>query len=298
MDRSFFASIIAILVVLAGFVAWLAGQRHEVSPKFSNTEIDFETALAFVPTLQGQDIEFDVEPEASEPIPSLPAIPEPTLNGRIRWSVYWEDMTSEEIAVYGNFKRPSGPKRVGIQAGHWKLSEVPEELDGLQDSNGARGGGYSEQETVLEIARRTKKLLEAKGIVIDLLPATVPVDYVADAFVSIHADGSSTGYASGFKVSGPRRDFSGKSEALVDALYESYGAATNMRRDPNITRRMSGYYAFNWRRYDHALHPMTPAAIIETGFMTNAEDRTIIVARPDIAARGIADGIVAFLGTQ
>lgn len=188
-----------------------------------------------------------------------------------------------------------GPLRVGIQAGHARLDEVPEELEGLRRSTGAYGGGKSEAEVVLKIAEEVKKILEAQGMAVDLLPATVPVDYVADAFVSIHADGNGSPSASGFKISGPRRDFSGRSEALVSALYDSYGAETGLRRDLNITRRMSGYYAFNWRRYDHAVHPMTPAAIVETGFMTSASDRAIIVDQPQRAAKGIADGIIKFL---
>jgi N-acetylmuramoyl-L-alanine amidase len=60
---------------------------------------------------------------------------------------------------------------------------------------------------------------------------------------------------------------------------------------------MRGYYAFNWRRYDHSVHPMTAAAIIETGFLTNARDRNVIVKDPQKAAQGIAGGILKFLKT-
>ena len=58
---------------------------------------------------------------------------------------------------------------------------------------------------------------------------------------------------------------------------------------------MSGYYAFNWRRYEHSLHPMTPAAILETGFLTNPRDRRIIVSGQEKAAKGLADAVLAFL---
>ena len=61
---------------------------------------------------------------------------------------------------------------------------------------------------------------------------------------------------------------------------------------------MQNYYAFNYRRYEHALHPMTVAAILETGFLTNAGDRRIIVSDPDRAARGIADAVKLFLKTM
>ncbi len=47
-----------------------------------------------------------------------------------------------------------------------------------------------EADVVLEIAKKVKTSLEAKGVVVDLLPATIPIDYFADAFISIHADGN------------------------------------------------------------------------------------------------------------
>ncbi len=193
------------------------------------------------------------------------------------------------------FEKTPQPLRVGIQAGHSELDNVPAELKGLKKSTGASGGGTTEAAAVLKIAKLVKTSLEEKGIVVDLLPATIPVDYVADAFISIHADGNANKTASGFKIAGPGYDFSGKADELVSALYESYGEATGLKTDKNITRRMSGYYAFNWRRYDHAIHPKTPAAIVETGFITSPTDRKIIVSKPEVAAKGITEGIVNFL---
>lgn len=222
----------------------------------------------------------------------------PQIEGRpfVGWGVYWQDFSEEEARYYGNFTRPPGPLRVGIQAGHWKVDEAPEELSGLKrNGSGAQGGGTTEVVVVLEIARLTKELLEKEGVVVDLLPATIPSAYIADAFVSIHADGSNSQSVSGFKISGSRRDFSGRADALVDALYDSYGQTTGLRTDSSVTRRMSSYYAFNWRRYEHSLHPFTPAVIIETGFLTHAGDRAIIVSAPERAAQGIAGGIVNFL---
>lgn len=249
------------------------------STRFSDTEVEFEK-------VEDEPVTGAAEPAAPPPIVS---------GGRIQWSRYWLPFTPEEEQLYGNWKRPDGPIRVGIQAGHWKLGEVPDELSGLKASTGAYGGGTSEQVLVLNIAKKVQELLVAKNIVVDLLPATIPIDYTADAFVSIHADGNNSPSVSGFKIARPRGDFSGKSQSLVDALYDSYSDATGLREDSNITRRMSGYYAFNWRRYDHALHPMTPAAIVETGFVTSPGDREIIASKPDVAAKGIADGILKFL---
>jgi N-acetylmuramoyl-L-alanine amidase len=85
-------------------------------------------------------------------------------------------------------------------------------------------------------------------------------------------------------------------DQLVAALYAAYEAATGLPRDDgNITARMRYYYAFNSRRYCHAVAPGIPQAIIETGFLTNVSDRRLLLGNPDAAARGIANGILAFL---
>jgi N-acetylmuramoyl-L-alanine amidase len=58
---------------------------------------------------------------------------------------------------------------------------------------------------------------------------------------------------------------------------------------------MTYYYAFNSRRYCHAVAPGVPQAIIETGFLTSASDRQLLIGNPSVPAQGIADGIRAFL---
>lgn len=193
--------------------------------------------------------------------------------------------------------RPDGPLKVALQAGHWKASEAPDEQSGLR-TNGTSGGGKAEWEVNLEIAQRTARLLEEEGYSVEILPTTIPPGYFADVFLSIHADGNASSSAAGFRAAAPRRDQTGQAEIFSDLLEEHYGAATGLRHYPTVTRRMRGYYAFNYRRYDHALHPMTVAAILETGFLTNPGDRRVIVDDPDRAARGIADAINLFLKTM
>ena len=59
---------------------------------------------------------------------------------------------------------------------------------------------------------------------------------------------------------------------------------------------MKFYYAFNNRRYYYAVAPSTPAAIIETGFVTSPDDRALLAGEPDRAAAGVAAGLLGFLG--
>lgn len=286
--KTLLISIGILFIAIGGW--WYWSYFKEV--RYSDTEAGFEE----VPSASQEERSIENGQGLSEMLPPMgPAVEWITSDGRVRWGEYWREFTPEEKMYYANWQRPPGPLRVGLQVGHWQLADVPEELEGLKASSGAQGPGISEQEVVLNIAQRTKTMLEAEGIIVDLLPATVPVDYVADAFVSIHADGNGSQNVSGFKISGPRRDFSGKADALVDALYASYEVATGLRRDQNVTRRMSAYYAFNWRRYDHAVHPLVPAVIVETGFVTSPTDRAVIVAAPERAAEGIAKGILEFL---
>ena len=68
-----------------------------------------------------------------------------------------------------------------------------------------------------------------------------------------------------------------------------------MPLDPNITRNMTRYYAFNTRKYDHAIHEMTPGVIVETGFLTNHSDAQFLINKPEVSAKGIAQGIINFV---
>lgn len=194
------------------------------------------------------------------------------------------------------WRRPDGPVRIALQAGHWRAREAPDEQAGLR-SNGTRGGGKHEWEVNLEIARRTATLLEGSGLEVEILPTTVPPGYWADLFISIHADGHPSPATSGFRAAAPRRDPTGRAHDFVAVLERSYREATGLPRYPTITRRMTGYYAFNWRRYTHAVHPMTTGVILETGFLSSPRDRAIIVNDPERAARGIAAAVREYVET-
>ena len=75
---------------------------------------------------------------------------------------------------------------------------------------------------------------------------------------------------------------------LVGCLGARYAEATGIAFDAStITEDMTEYHAFK------RVAPSTPAAIIETGFMGG--DWPVIGKQPDLAARGIADGVLCFL---
>jgi N-acetylmuramoyl-L-alanine amidase len=197
------------------------------------------------------------------------------------------------IPTPADWQPPEGPIRIGLQAGHWRADEAPRELEGLK-GNGTRWESVAEWQANLEIARRAATMLEERGYVVDVLPAVVPPGYRAHLFISIHADGSNDPRASGYRVAAPRRDATGRADRAARLLEHRYGEATGLTQLPTVTRRMQNYYAFNFRRYEHALHPMTIGVILETGFLTSARDRRVIMDDPERAARGIVEAVTSF----
>jgi len=91
---------------------------------------------------------------------------------------------------------------------------------------------------------------------------------------------------------------SGNADDLLMYVENSYGRATGLEKDDNVSRNMRGYYAFGWWRYDHAVHPMTTSLILETGFLTNSMDRTIIIDNAELSAQGLANGIIKYLESE
>lgn len=188
--------------------------------------------------------------------------------------------------------------RVGIQAGHWKNEEIPDELSKLYWSGGATVGSVEEWAENLLIAKKVAALLKAKGVTVDLLPATVPENYQADLFIALHLDGNDVTSVSGYKIVSSEFDQTGEAELASQMISTSYKEATNFIQDPNITEDMTEYYAFNYIKYLHSISEATPGVILEMGYLTNFNDRQFILSEPDTVAAGIASGILQFLGLK
>src|SRR4051812_37289180 len=110
--------------------------------------------------------------------------PAPGTGGSF-WARYREPLPPAEVY------NPPGPKRVGLQAGHWLTEDVPSELRGL--GPGTSAYGKDEWEVNLDLAQRTAALLQAAGVQADILPTTIPVEYKAHAFLAIHTNGDASG---------------------------------------------------------------------------------------------------------
>ncbi|WP_029215228.1 N-acetylmuramoyl-L-alanine amidase [Kallotenue papyrolyticum] len=189
------------------------------------------------------------------------------------------------------------PPLVVLQAGHWRSAELPDEFSRLRGNTGAAAGGVREVDLNVDIAHRAAEYLRAWGNEAYVLPATVPPNYRADAFVAIHADGHANRAARGFKVATSYRPWIA-SDLLVRELADEYARRTGLPRDWRITHNMRGYYAFNSGLYQHTIAEDTPAAILEMGFLTNPTDRAYLVTHTDHVAWAIALGIARFLATR
>ncbi len=188
-----------------------------------------------------------------------------------------------------------GPVRVGLQVGHLDAGDQPDELEALRVSTGATWDGVDEVEVNLAIAEALAERLREAGIVVDLLPATVPPRYRADLFLSIHVDANPDEDRNGYKSAHflPARN---PAEPLLKLKVDrAVFAATGLSDDDrNVTGHMFRYYAFNNRSYRHALHPRTPGLLVELGYLSNPGDGRLL-ARPDALAAALTRGVVDYL---
>lgn len=203
----------------------------------------------------------------------------------VAWVLGLGKATQYEIAIT---RVPEGPaRRVGLQVGHWRNWEAGYPLSA---NSGASGGGKTEAEVNLAIAQETAKLLRQMGYAVDILPTVIPKGYTADAVVAIHADGSSNPSRRGFFTDRPATSQAAAAEAVLARLIdEEYAAATGLTYVYRGTVNSRYYYGYS------RVAPKTPMVLIETGFLSSPADREVIVGRPDLCARGIANGIDRFL---
>jgi N-acetylmuramoyl-L-alanine amidase len=232
----------------------------------------------------------DIDPEDLDPARDVPGVPPVALAPPGGAIVQANGVRIPKPVM------PTGPRRIGIQVGHWMTDQVPAELGTrITFQSGTSWAGVDEVDVNMDIAKRIKAQLIARGYLVDILPTTVPVGYLADVFLALHADGDGTGETSGFKLAhGSRRG--PYEDKLVSLLRDEYAKVTGLDYDAeHITRNMSAYFAFNWGRYQHAAAAHTPAAILEMGYLSNDHDRDVMVDHADGVATAIVNGIQRFL---
>lgn len=189
--------------------------------------------------------------------------------------------------------------RVGIQIGHWQQAELPSELARIRGDSGTYRTGVDEWELNYAVAERIEPILAAAGVQVDLLPATIPPGYRADAFVALHCDGVDPEIAElrrGWKIATPYLA-SPASQLLAQSFREVYPAITGLPYDEKHGSLvgMRANYVFAWYRFEHTIAPQTPAVLIELAFSTNSQDWPLLSEQPAIIAEGVAQSILRYL---
>ena len=185
--------------------------------------------------------------------------------------------------------------RVGVQVGHLNANNHPDELAILRNNTGGSIDGIDEVSLNLAIAEHLQRLLEAQGIVVDLLPAKIPRRYSADLVLSIHIDANVNRHRRGYKSAHFMPPRSPAEPALKKLVDRAYLLASGFPHDEdNLTSAMLEYYAFNYKRFRHSVHRTTPSLIVELGYLSNPKDLSYL-EDSQAPAGALAKGVVEFL---
>lgn len=191
--------------------------------------------------------------------------------------------------------RLRGPPTIGLQVGHLRAFDHPDELAALRLNTGGHAAGLDEVDVNRAVVDALAARLEANGIRVDVLPATVPPSYRADVLISVHADASPDASRTGYKSAHKRPARNALEPVLKAHLDAAYLAASPLSDDDaNVTGAMLHYYAFSDRRYLHAAHRATPGVIVELGYLSNPNDRAWLTD-PDGPADALARGLRSYL---
>ena len=188
----------------------------------------------------------------------------------------------------------AGPPTVGLQVGHLNAGDQPDELAALRTSTGGHWNGVDEVDVNLEVATRLATLLERRGLIVEILPATVPPAYRADLLLSLHVDASQDEDRRGYK-SAHFRPLRNAHEPLLKLRIDRAMLALGLPDDDrNVSGNMLEYYAFNHRRFRHTVARSTPALLVELGYLSNAADRALL-SDLDLFAEALGKGVVDYL---
>ncbi|NOX61424.1 MAG: hypothetical protein GXP42_05690 [Chloroflexi bacterium] len=160
------------------------------------------------------------------------------------------------------------------------------------DSGATCRDGLTEVSITQKVAQLTAEKLREQAVDVAVLDEydSVLRGLQADVLVSIHVDSCID--LTGFKVAAPVVTMLPDTEArLVQCLEQEYAAATGLSiHSSTVSRNMTRYHAFQ------RIAPTTPGAIIEIGFLGG--DRELLTERPELAAEGVARGIICFLDAK
>jgi N-acetylmuramoyl-L-alanine amidase len=182
---------------------------------------------------------------------------------------------------------PNWARTVGIVSGHRGPGQFASYDPGAVCDDGLR-----ENDINFAVASQVVLALRQRGYSVLLLDEFDPRlnDFQAAALVSIHSnDCRDYGeIVSGFLVAkAAAKPAGGPDDQLAECIGTVYAPVTGLNRRFGTTIHMTDYHTFR------EIHPLTPAAILELGFMR--ADRDKLENQQNILAQGITEGILCFL---
>lgn len=191
--------------------------------------------------------------------------------------------------------RLRGPVRVGLQIGHLDAGEQPQELTALRASTGAHAGGVNEVDVNAAIVHALAQRLAALGFKVDILSATIPPRYRADLVLAVHADANVDTARNGYKSAHFTPARNAREAVLKLEVDRAVLLGTGLQDDDrNVSGNMLEYYAFNDRRFRHAVARRTPALLVEMGYLSNPSDLRLLL-EPDRLAAVLERGVLRYL---
>ena len=167
---------------------------------------------------------------------------------------------------------------------------------------GAEGNGYREQDISYAVGIRLSDILTSLGFE-TRLSRNDPDEIIgtsnqsslsfrvndanawgADYFISLHANASSDPSAGGVEAFAYSRD--GRAFALGEDIVAGISAETGLRNRGMKVR--PGLYVLR--------RTAMPAVLVELGFISNPQEAALMNNSPELFARGIYNGILAYFG--
>ena len=158
---------------------------------------------------------------------------------------------------------------------------------------GAIREGINEKDITLDISQRVATMLKARGYKVALtrtedkyLELQERCDYTEaenpEIFVSIHVNSAVATAPCGIET----HYYHDNSKALADIIQKHLIKSIDAK-DRGVIR--SKFYVIN--------HTDVPAVLVETGFLSNPEERTDLISekRKQMTAKSITDGIIEYL---
>ncbi len=200
-------------------------------------------------------------------------------------------------------KKPSVPTvpraTVVLDPGHGMSNATK----GLYDP-GAVHGTLRESDLVLDQALKVGELLKENNINVlytrddhtDITPLKTRAQYAntnkADLFVSLHVNAFTNDKAQGVRVY--HHPGSTKGHALGRELQD--GIEDSL--EASVLGFSQSYEGLRSGNFNVLRNTTMPAALVESGFITNARDRKYLTEHEDSIAEGIANGILDYLNAN